>query len=247
VGLAVGRRVLAVVLLLLLAAGAGMGWLWWGWNAEQPTVARLRTFHQTVHVASIGPERLRWVLGERWGYLTARVEQVIVTSLPSGETEHLDFASLAQIQKLRLMRCEWSSSNLNKLAGLRKLHILGLWDLKIEKADLSFIEKLPELSTLQLRGKWVADAGFNHLAGLKHLKVLWLWETDLNDADLQEIEGLTALEYLDLRDNPISDTGLAHLQGLKALRTLWIDHRLAGSSGVTKLKQAIPGLQVRTP
>jgi hypothetical protein len=237
-----GRRVLALLLLLLLTAGTGVGWLWWGWRAEQPTIARLRTAPQQVHVRSIGPERLRRVLGDRLGYLTDRVNSAFVRSLGGAEIEQLDLPSLTHIEKLTLSGCELRHSHLSQLAGLQQLQELLLFDLKIEKPDLAFLEKLPALSKLFLRGKWVAEAGFEHLTGARRLKELSLPETGMADADLQHLRGLSSLEELDIRRNPISDDGLEYLQGLKSLRVLWLDGTAVTSSGVAKLKQAVPRL-----
>jgi hypothetical protein len=131
------------------------------------------------------------------------------------------------------------------MGGLTKLGDLRLLDLKIKKPDLTFLENLPGLSQLTLRGKWVADAGFEHIGGFKHLGMLSLPGTGMTDADLQHLKGLSSLEYLDLSDNRITDAGLEHLHGLKSLRILWIDKKLHGSQGLAKLKQAIPALEVR--
>jgi hypothetical protein len=239
-----GRRVLAVVLLLLLTAGAGVGWLWWGWRAEQPTIARLQTAGGELSIGSIGPERLRWVLGERLGYLMDRVNDARVSSVGAVEAEQLDFGSLVHVQRLIMIDCELSNSSLSSLGRMANLKVLSLMSLRIEKPDLRFIEKLPGLTGLVLRGKWVGDAGFGHLAGLKHLTYLDLGATGMNDADLQYLQGLSSLVELHLYGNPISDAGLEYLKGLKSLRVLWIDDRLHDSPGVAKLKQAIPGLQV---
>ena len=239
-----GRRLAAVVLLLGLAAAAGLLWLWWGWRAEQPTIARLRGPGQQFTVAPIGPPRLRSVLGKRLGYLTDRVDWAVVEGLEAAETEQLDFRSLTQIETFWLVDCELSNRKLSSLAGLAKLRDLRLYDLRIEKPDLAFLEKLPAFTTLVLQGKWVADAGLESIGRLWHLKYLWLINTGLADADLQHLRDLSSLEQLDLQRNPISDAGLEHLQGLKSLKLLFIDEQPVNSLGIAKLKQAIPGLQV---
>jgi hypothetical protein len=239
-----GKRLAALVLLVMLTAGATLGWLWWGWHAEQPTIARLGAFGQRVTVAHIGPPRLRWVLGKRWGYLIERVNWAEVTRLEAAKTEQLDFRSLTQIEQLTLWECESSSHDLSNLAGLVKLRELGLYGLRVEKPDLAFLEKLPALSKLYLSGKWVSSAGFEQIGRLGHLKELSLFETGTTDGDLQRLRGLSSLERLNLERNPISDAGLVNLQGLKSLKLLWVDLRLVDSPGMAKLKQAIPGLQV---
>jgi hypothetical protein len=130
-----GRRLLALVLLLLLTAGAGVGWLWWGWRAEQPTIARLQGHKAILHMEPIGPERLRWMLGERLGYLTDRVHSAQVVSLCAAQTEPLDFGAFAHIQHFSLGACELTNSTLSHLQGLAKLHDLRLWELRIENPD----------------------------------------------------------------------------------------------------------------
>jgi hypothetical protein len=114
-------------------------------------------------VAPIGPERLRWVLGKRWGYLAERVERVDLFGLKAADTEALDLGSFSQIQTLWLNDCEVSNSALNHLAGLKKLQELHLWYLKIEKPDLALVEKLPALSTLGLHGEWIPRAGLKYI------------------------------------------------------------------------------------
>jgi hypothetical protein len=240
-----GKRVAAVVLLLMLAAGAGLGWLWWGWHAEQSTIARLRAINQHFTVASIGPQRLRWVLGGRLGYLAERVDSAEVHDLRAAETERLDFRSLTQIKKLVLLDCEVSNRELNRLAGLAKLRELGFYGLRIEKPDLAFLEKLPALTKLVLMGSWVHKAGFEDIRQLGHLKVLIVPYTSLNDAELQQFGGSSSLE--ELRTDWISDGSFVHLKRLKSLKRLhtgWRQEALDESRGVAKLKQAIPGLQV---
>jgi hypothetical protein len=239
-----GKRLAALVLLLMLVVGAGIGWLWWGWHAEQPTIARLGALHQQFTVAPIGPERLQWLLGTRWGYLAERVDRVDVVGLKAADTEALDLGSLSQIQTLWLNGCEMSPSTLSHLAGLRKLQALVLWGAKGKKWDLAFLEKLPALSSLGLSGDWVGQAGLEHVGRLKHLKVLRFYDAGLKDRDLQSLQGLSSLEELTFEGNSLSDAGLTHLQGLKSLRVLEIDDRLLGSPGVAKLKQALPGLRV---
>jgi Leucine rich repeat len=241
-----GRRVVALLLLVALAAGAGLFWLWWGWRAEQPTIARLRELNQDFHVAPIGPERLRRVLGKRLGYLTERVDGIELIGLSVSQTEPLDLRALSHLETLRL-DCELSNSKLNHLTGLKKLHTLRLWDLRRHNPDLAFLEQLPALSELQVFKTPVGKAGLEHIGRLKHLKILDLGVNRVTDADLQQLHGLSSLEELYLYYNPITDAGLDYLQGLKSLRVLWIDPRLFGSPGVAKLKQAIPGLQVGTP
>jgi len=239
-----GRRVLAVVLLLVLTAGAGVGWLWWGWHAEQPTIARLRALHQQFTVAPIGPERLRWVLGERWSYLAERVDAVYLEGLKAADFEPLDLRHLSRIQMLRLYHCEVSNSTLSRLVRLKRLQNLSLMDIKIQQPDLAFLEELPVLSSLGLAGGWVDQAGLKHVGRLKNLKLLNLDVDGMKDADLQPLQGLSSLKQLALRGNPISDAGLAHLQGLKSLRVLLMNRRLHDSRGVAKLKETIPGLQI---
>jgi len=239
-----GRRLLVLTLLLLLAAGAGIYWLWRGWQGEQKTIAQLRAQGQQFTVAPIGPDRLRWVLGARLGFLTERVDSALLHHLSAAQTEQLDLGSLTHIQKLAVLDCELSHRKLDSLAGLTRLRELSLYGLRIEKPDLAFLERLPALSTLLLQGQRVSNAALEPIGRLAHLKCLVIYDTNLTDADLQQLRGLASLEELHLDRNLISDAGLEHLQGLKSLKGLWIDQRLIDSPGMAKLKQALPGLKV---
>jgi hypothetical protein len=233
-----GRRVLAVVLLLLLATGAGLLWLWWGWQAEQPTIARLRMFDQKFTVAAIGPKRLRRVLGKRWDYLAERVDSVELRDCKSADVE-LELKSLSQLESLLLYRCRLNNSTASHLADFKKLQTLALWNVRVEQADMAFLEKLPALSRLEVRTR-VDHAVLENVGHLKHLK---LFSFDRGpDSDFRLLQGLSSLEELWVR-GPVFDEDLEHLQRLKSLRVLWIDHRLVGSQGVASLKAAIPGLR----
>jgi len=239
-----GRRVLALALLLILAAGAGVGWLWWGWHSEQPTIARLQVHRQHFSVARIGPERLNWILGERWGYLTDRVDAVALEDLKAADSEALDLESLSQVESLGLYDCEVSNSMLSRLARLKKLQRLCVWNIRIQKPDLAFLEKLPVLASLVMVGDWTGDVNFEQVGRLKHLKVLGLIAARIKDSDLQSLHGLSSLESLTFFDFLPGNTGLEHLQPLNSMHG--VDHTgmRVTYSGVEKLRQAIPGLKV---
>jgi len=239
-----GRRVLELVLLLALAAGTGVGWLWWGWHTEQATIAQLRILHQRFTVAPAGPQRLRWILGTRWGYLVERVDYVSLKHLKAADTDALALGSLLQIKELTLQDCQVSQSTLDHLTGLQKLQTLRLYLVETEKPDLAFLEKLSALSEFVLLPEAPARANLEHVGRLKHLKCLTLIDAGLTDDDLKQLQGLSSLEELWLRANHITDAGLEHLQGLKSLIRLRVDRRLVYSAGMAKLRQAIPGLQV---
>jgi hypothetical protein len=57
---------------------------------------------------------------------------------------------------------------------------------------------------------------------------------------------MTKMVYLRLHHVNVTDAGLEHLHGLSNLRRLDLWRTKATASGVEKLKQAIPGLEVLT-
>jgi serine/threonine protein kinase len=109
--------------------------------------------------------------------------------------------------------------------------------------DAKLVGNLPKLTTLEINGKRIGDAGLQYLAGLRTLTVLKIGGNDVSDAGLKHLKGLTALTHLILDENRITKDGLAELSGLKALEVLGIPATRVTAEGLAVLKQW-PGLTI---
>jgi hypothetical protein len=109
--------------------------------------------------------------------------------------------------------------------------------------DAKLVGHLSKLTTLEITGKRIGDAGLQYLTGLKTLTVLKIGGNDVTDAGVKHLKGLTALTHLILDENRITRDGLAELSGLKALEILGIPATRVTAEGLAVLKQW-PGLTV---
>lgn len=78
--------------------------------------------------------------------------------------------------------------------------------------DLSCLEDLPQLQSLELSQPRYTDAALVHLRSQTHLKVLVLDGRRVTDAGLENVKGLTELEQLLLFGTEVTDEGVRKLQ-----------------------------------
>jgi len=240
-----GRRFLAFVILLILAAGAGLGWLWQGWRAEQKAIGQLDDLNARITTAPIGSERLRRLLGERFGYLTDRVKSVSIRQ-QGADIKGIAFKSLKYLDTLLLFESAEieNAEVVEELAKLPNLKIAGGWGYH---PKLEFLAKLHGVKKLTLWGPHVNDAELARISGLNQLSELTIFSNQyVTDAGMKHLRGLASLQSLSLRGN-VSDEGLKQLQVLKSLRMLDVHETMVTPAGVAALKKAIPGLVVKQP
>jgi hypothetical protein len=119
---------------------------------------------------------------------------------------------------------------------------------RIRGRELRHLSALSSIEWLDLYGCPLNDPDLKSLeplfSGLGPGKWLMLQNTRVTDADLAKISGFTNLVGVGLDDNGISDDGLPHLYSLKTLQDISLQRTRVTASGVTKLKQAIPSLNV---
>jgi hypothetical protein len=238
-------RVKILLLGLVAFAALGFGWLGRGWHAEQKTIARLNDLKAKVMVQSIGPEELTRVLGQRFGYLRDRTDEVYLFNRRSPEIEGLDLSALGRLETLTLFACDLNDAILDKLGELTTLQKLVLRPTKFNKLSFKFLTKLKRLNRLSLSGARIDDDAVINISTLKRLKFLDLGSTGVTDACLEHLRALPVLETLDLTYTPCTDAGLEHLSNLKSLYLLVVAHTRTTLAGIAKLRAAIPGLIVR--
>jgi serine/threonine protein kinase len=86
--------------------------------------------------------------------------------------------------------------------------------------DAKLVGNLAKLTTLEINGKRIGDAGVQHLASLKTLTVLKLTDNEITEAGVKHLKNLTNLTELLLDQNAVTDAGLAELTGLSKLYAL---------------------------
>jgi hypothetical protein len=101
-----------------------------------------------------------------------------------------------------------------------------------------------ETVSLNLERSSVINAGLASLSHLKRLRCLDLDGTDITDEGLVSLSELPTLEELWLESTQVTDAGLHHLAACKNLRFLSVVYTSVTSVGITRLREALPGLEV---
>ncbi len=145
-------------------------------------------------------------------------------------------ARLKDIQELSIWEARVTDAGLKELAGLKSLRVLILWNTRVTDAGLKELAGLKALQTLYLNDTSVTDAGLKELAGLMDLRNLGLFRTKVTDAGLKELAGLKSLQWLHLGGTKVSDAGLKELAGLNDLGWLNLDSTPVTDAGLVHLQ-----------
>ena len=112
------------------------------------------------------------------------------------------------------------NARLNKLAGLKELHWLRLFNCQVSDEAMKDLVDLPKLSFLDVAYNPVTDESFTHVASrLPHIKQLLAYYTRLTDKGLAELAKLPELDSVQLMNTSITDAGLAAFTRRFAPRT----------------------------
>ncbi|MCS5693973.1 ADP-ribosylation factor-like protein [Cyanobium sp. FGCU-6] len=124
---------------------------------------------------------------------------------------------------------------LHRLAELKTLESLTLWNLCIDDVSVSKLSELHQLTSLNLGNNWIGEKGATTLASLSNLTSLELVSNGITNVGASSLAALKKLTYLGLGANGISDTGVASLTELKQLRSLDLWGNGIGELGVAEL------------
>jgi S1-C subfamily serine protease len=102
--------------------------------------------------------------------------------------------------------------------------------------DLSFLNGLTELQSLDLRTPEWTDGDILGLADLPKLAQLTITGRGITDVAVSHLKRFGNLQRLGLDETSVSDQGLAELKDLKTIRSLWLPHTSVGDQGVAQLK-----------
>jgi hypothetical protein len=114
----------------------------------------------------------------------------------------------------------------------------------ITDAGLVHLERLEKLRRLDLSQTKITDAALARLRKHRNLEELWLRETQITDAGLAHVAKLAKLEYLYLSGTQITDTGLLQLATLTRLRHLRLDDTRVTGAGIRRLQRALPHAKI---
>jgi hypothetical protein len=156
--------------------------------------------------------------------------------------------AVTNVYDLNLGGCPITDAGLRHLSKLGNVSELMLNETKIQGRELRHLSSLSGIRTIELGGCPLDDPDLKSLeplfSGTALGEILVLSDTPITDADLAKITGFTNLAFLALGNTRASDDGLPHLYSLKKLTGIDLRGTAVTSAGVTKLKQAIPGVEV---
>jgi hypothetical protein len=140
---------------------------------------------------------------------------------------------------------ELTDAGLANLAGMRRLKILYVAGAKITDASLAHLRGLTGLEELYVEGRSFTDGGLAHLEGLSNLKKLQLDSEALRITDdgLKHLKAMSKLEDLFLWNNKFTDRGLENFKGMHRLKVLGFSGTEISEDGVTRILEALPGLE----
>lgn len=149
--------------------------------------------------------------------------------------------ALSHLSSLISLSLAWThvtSNGLSKLTECKTLEDLQLMGLKFQKGDLRFLEKLPNLLSLDLTESSISDQDFSDVCKSSHLKTLLISETRLSDAGTSDIDKLTNLEELFAPHTSLGDRTLAGLGKLKQLEYLNLASTKITDAGLKSLEES---------
>jgi hypothetical protein len=156
--------------------------------------------------------------------------------------------AVKDVRVLSLSGCPITDAGLEHLRHLGKTEILILSNTKLRGQSLRQLSILPALQGISLRDCPLDDPDLRGLeplfTGLAPGVHLSLDKTPIGDDDLAKLSGSTNVMYLSLSRTSISDAGLPHLYKLSKLAVLDVRNTRVTAEGVTRLKRAIPGIDV---
>ena len=138
---------------------------------------------------------------------------------------------------------------LRNLIGIDYFATVVSVTIKSEKGShddsVAALAELPQLSSLDMRGKGITDSTLLQIKGFTLLNNLCLSRTQVSDTGLLNIKGLTRLRHVTLVDsNTITDAGVQHLKGLTHLESVYFSGTKITADGVKDLRRVLPKLSV---
>ena len=158
--------------------------------------------------------------------------------LPDGPIDDADLKHLKGLTSLKRLQIRGlhptiSNRGLSQLKALVNLELIEIHSPKIISAGLDAFHDMNQIRNLAMSGCGITDiAPIGHLTKLTSLN---LSGNPIDDAGLAPIREFKEMENLHLIDTWITDAGLIHLSGLNKVRTLFLDGTKVTDHGITRL------------
>jgi Leucine Rich repeat len=190
------------------------------------------------------PQNKHWqrkLFGKYYGTNVVAVTLRDFGSTPPGADN--DVTILAPLTELRRLNLGMhiKDADLLQLPSLPQLRSLNLGsDTWISDQGLECLERLPNLTSLQIRNASITATGMAYIGAVGKIQSLMLNSCDVTDDSLANLAKLPHLTRLWLTDSTISDAGIVHLMGLRGLKYLSVRGTTVTEEGEQKLRAALP-------
>jgi hypothetical protein len=158
---------------------------------------------------------------------------------PPWATQLLEKFKVRAPKRLTSLRLR-GADEVDWLVGCDGLQHLSLQKSRVSDSALFHITTIPTLTSLDLSGAVLTDAGLRSLSRSKSLQDLCLSNTAAGDECAVAISQLSELNSLSLENTEITDAGLVHLISCKSLRVLFLSRTMVGDVGVREVCQELP-------
>lgn len=167
-----------------------------------------------------------------------RIERL--ADLPAGAEIRLHAVALPQGRAT-------AHRHLHCLRNLADLRSFGSWYNGINDDGVLPWRDLPRLEEVELGTNRLTARGLAHLSGFTTIRTLNLNLSTCDDAGLVHVAKLGRLESLSLRQTAVTDVSVEPLSKLSQLKDLDLRGTKITPEGAKRLRQALPGCQLRHP
>ena len=147
------------------------------------------------------------------------------------------------LEDISLNGADITNRGVRHLGEMTSLKHIRLYAVGITNSSLEVIGSL-DLTSLDLRGCGVTEAGLFHIAKHKNLEELNLHDTRATDDVMKKLAELKNLRELTIQGTPVTDQGFLHLTACKKLKKIWINGTKITPDGVLAFQQALPECMV---
>jgi Leucine-rich repeat (LRR) protein len=175
----------------------------------------------------------------------AGVEELDLDVIPITDSGMLQLKSLLCLKQVRVLSEKITDAGFEGFEPLKSLELIacfaapGRQPLAITGEGFKYLERLPNLKTLDVRRAAVNGGWLPNLSRMTNLTNLYLDENKITDLGIMHLKTLSRLKYLSLDKNQIAGAGIKELSGLVDLGFLSLNNcpvTDAGAEAIALLK-----------